>query len=167
MLRGARHLRRPRCTDCANSGPRMISAPSSSACCAACLRALRRAAVVLHQQLDVGVLEFGERHLGGVLHRLRRDAGIACADSGRISRRGPARRRSRRRLRAAPADGGRRRLPNFRSRRGRFAVGAGRQRDRRRWRSNAARSDMPARQQSRLSAASPTCRSRDAARLAS
>ena len=41
------------------------------------LRALRRAGVVLHQQLDVRFLEFGERHFGGVLHRLRGDAGIA------------------------------------------------------------------------------------------
>ncbi len=41
------------------------------------LRALRRAAVVLHQQLDVRILEFGERHIGGVFHRLRGDAGIA------------------------------------------------------------------------------------------
>ena len=41
------------------------------------LRALRIAAVVLHQQLDVRVLEFGQRHLGRVLHRLRGDAGIA------------------------------------------------------------------------------------------
>ena len=33
---GARDLRRPTPTECANSGPRMISAPSASACCAAC-----------------------------------------------------------------------------------------------------------------------------------
>ncbi len=64
-------------TDCANSGPRMISAPSLIACLRAGLRALRRAAVVFHQQLDVRILEFGERHFGRVLHRLRRDAGIA------------------------------------------------------------------------------------------
>ena len=36
------------------------------------LRALRRAGVVLHQQLDVRVLEFGERDFRGVLHRLSR-----------------------------------------------------------------------------------------------
>ena len=40
-------------------------------------RRLRTAAVVLDQELDVGVLEFGQRHFGGVLHRLRGDAGIA------------------------------------------------------------------------------------------
>src|SRR5439155_6581979 len=42
-------------------------------------RALRRGTVVLDQELDVGILEFGERHLGRVLHRLRGDAGIAGA----------------------------------------------------------------------------------------
>ena len=41
------------------------------------LRAAGGAAVVLHQKLDVGIVEFGERHLGGVAHRLRRRAGIA------------------------------------------------------------------------------------------
>ena len=41
------------------------------------LRALRAAAVILDQKLDVRVLEFRQRHLGGVLHRLRGDAGIA------------------------------------------------------------------------------------------
>ena len=40
-------------------------------------RALRAAAVVLDQKLDVRILEFRQRHLGGVLHRQRRDAGIA------------------------------------------------------------------------------------------
>ena len=43
----------------------------------ALLRALRVAAVILDQELDVRVLEFRQRHLGGVLHRLRGDAGIA------------------------------------------------------------------------------------------
>ena len=43
----------------------------------ALLRALRAAAVILDQQLDVRILEFRQRHLGGVLHRLRGDAGIA------------------------------------------------------------------------------------------
>ncbi len=43
----------------------------------ALLRALRAAAVILDQKLDVGILEFRQRHLGGVLHRLRGDAGIA------------------------------------------------------------------------------------------
>ena len=46
------------------------------------LRRLRRAAgragVVLHQKLDVGAVELGERHLGGVLHRQRGDAGVAA-----------------------------------------------------------------------------------------
>ena len=41
------------------------------------LRALRRTGVILHEQLDVGIFEFVERHFGGVLHRLRGDAGIA------------------------------------------------------------------------------------------
>ena len=41
------------------------------------LRALRRAGVVFDQQLDVRILEFGERHFRRVLHRLRGDAGIA------------------------------------------------------------------------------------------
>ena len=43
----------------------------------ALLGALRAAAVILDQKLDVGILEFRQRHLGGVLHRLRGDAGIA------------------------------------------------------------------------------------------
>ena len=37
------------------------------------LGALRAAAVVLHQQLEVRVVEFRERHLGGVAHGLRGD----------------------------------------------------------------------------------------------
>ena len=61
----------------ANSGPRMISAPSLERLLGALLRALRAAAIVLDQELDVGILEFRQRHLGGVLHRLRGDAGIA------------------------------------------------------------------------------------------
>ena len=55
----------------------MISAPSSTRLLRALLRALRAAAIVLDQKLDVRVLEFRQRHLGGVLHRLRGDAGIA------------------------------------------------------------------------------------------
>ena len=71
------------------------------------LRARRAAAVVLHQQLDVGIVEFRERHLGGIAHRLRghrrvaarrqrqdqADLDLALADTGRRLRR-------RRRLRA-------------------------------------------------------------------
>jgi hypothetical protein len=38
---------------------------------------LRAAAVILDQKLDVRILEFRQRHLGRVLHRLRGDAGIA------------------------------------------------------------------------------------------
>ena len=68
----------PRRNRCRNSGPRMISAPSSSACCVPCLAPCGRAGVVLDQKLDVGVLEFRQRHLGRVFHRLRRDARIAC-----------------------------------------------------------------------------------------
>ncbi len=41
------------------------------------LRALRAAAVILDQKLDIGVQEFRERHLGGFLHRFRRDGRIA------------------------------------------------------------------------------------------
>ena len=41
-------------------------------------RRLGGAAVVLHQELDVGGIELGERHLGGVAHRLPGDAGIAA-----------------------------------------------------------------------------------------
>jgi hypothetical protein len=41
------------------------------------LRALRAAAVILDQKLDIRILEFRQRHLGRVLHRLRGDAGIA------------------------------------------------------------------------------------------
>ncbi len=41
------------------------------------LGALRAAAVILDQELDVGILKLGQRHLGRVLHRLRGDAGIA------------------------------------------------------------------------------------------
>ena len=40
-------------------------------------RAVRIAAIVLDQQLDVRIVEFGEREFGGVLHRLRREPGIA------------------------------------------------------------------------------------------
>ena len=42
------------------------------------LGAAGAAAVVLHQQLDVGDVEFGERKLGSVAHRLRGHAGIAA-----------------------------------------------------------------------------------------
>jgi len=38
---------------------------------------LRGAAIVLHQELYVRLLEFRERHFGGILHRGRGDAGIA------------------------------------------------------------------------------------------
>jgi hypothetical protein len=38
---------------------------------------LRIAAVILDQKLDVRILKFRQRHLGGILHRLRGDAGIA------------------------------------------------------------------------------------------
>ena len=41
------------------------------------LGALRAAAVILDQKLDVRILEFRQRHLGRVLHRLRGDAGVA------------------------------------------------------------------------------------------
>ena len=41
------------------------------------LRGLRRAGVVFDQELDIRVLEFVERHFGGILHRLRGDAGVA------------------------------------------------------------------------------------------
>ena len=40
-------------------------------------RALRVAAVILDQELDVRILEFRERHFGRVPHRLRGDGGIA------------------------------------------------------------------------------------------
>ncbi len=35
------------------------------------------AAVVFHQELDIGIVEFRNRHLGGIAHRLAGDAGIA------------------------------------------------------------------------------------------
>ena len=41
------------------------------------LRALRAAAIILDQELDVGILEFRQRHFGGILHRLRGDTGIS------------------------------------------------------------------------------------------
>ena len=64
----------------------MISAPSLERLLRRLLRAARRAAVVLHQKLDVGIVEFGERHLGGVAHRQRgARRHCRCADSGRIS----------------------------------------------------------------------------------
>ena len=45
------------------------------------LRAGRAAAVVLHQKLDVGIVELAERELGRVAHRLRGHAGISgCAE---------------------------------------------------------------------------------------
>ena len=68
---------RPPAPYCANSGPTMISAPSSIACVAAWRAAVRIAGVVLDQKLDIRIGEFGERHLGGVAHRLRREPGIA------------------------------------------------------------------------------------------
>ncbi len=40
-------------------------------------RRLGGAAVVLHQELDVGGIEFGERHFRGIAHRLAGNAGIA------------------------------------------------------------------------------------------
>ena len=71
------------------------------------LRALRAAAVVLDQELDVRALELDQRQFGGVAHRLRRNAGIARArqrqeqpdadrpgaDRGRLLRRTGGRRR--------------------------------------------------------------------------
>ena len=36
------------------------------------------AAVVLNQELDVGRIELGQRHLGGVAHRLAGEAGVAA-----------------------------------------------------------------------------------------
>ena len=41
-------------------------------------RAVGRAAVVFHQKLNVRRFEFGERHFGGVAHRLAGNAGIAA-----------------------------------------------------------------------------------------
>src|SRR6202011_2882480 len=38
----------------------------------------RGPAVVLHQKLNVRILELGERHVGGVLHRWRADPAIAA-----------------------------------------------------------------------------------------
>jgi hypothetical protein len=35
------------------------------------------AAVVFHQELKVGRIELGDRHFGGIAHRLTGDAGIA------------------------------------------------------------------------------------------
>ena len=43
------------------------------------LGTLGGAGVVLYQQLDVGVTELGERHFGGVFHRLRRQPGVAAS----------------------------------------------------------------------------------------
>ena len=43
------------------------------------LGAARGAAVILDQELDVGAVEFDQRHLGGVLHGLRGDAGVAAS----------------------------------------------------------------------------------------
>jgi len=40
------------------------------------LRALRTAGIVLDQKLDIGILEFRQRHFGGVLHRLRGNPGV-------------------------------------------------------------------------------------------
>ena len=42
------------------------------------LRTRRAAAVVLHQQLEIRVVEFRERHLGGVAHGLRRHRRVAA-----------------------------------------------------------------------------------------
>ena len=64
-------------TDTANSGPKNNLRAFVERLLGRLLRALRIAGVVLDQQLDVGVLEFRQRHFGGILHGLRRDAGIA------------------------------------------------------------------------------------------
>ena len=61
------------------------------------LRTLRAGAVVLHQQLDVRALEFDQRQLGGIAHRLRGDARIARArqrqNQSHLDRAGADRRR--------------------------------------------------------------------------
>jgi hypothetical protein len=73
-------------------------------------RRLGGAAIVHHQKLDVGSVELGDRHLGGVAHRLPGEAGIATgrqrqnetdldlagADGGAGRRLGALRRRRRR-----------------------------------------------------------------------
>ena len=68
------------------------------------LRAAGVAAVVLHQKLDVRAVEFGQRHLGGVLHRLRHGAGVAAGrqrqDQADLDRAGADRGRRLRRRRA-------------------------------------------------------------------
>ena len=93
-------------TESANSGPSDDLGAFVDRLLRDLLRALRAAGVVLDQELDVGILEFRERHLGGVLHRLRGDAGIArcrqrqdqadldlaVADRGRLLRRSRRRR---------------------------------------------------------------------------
>jgi hypothetical protein len=61
-------------TEAANSGPRMISAPSSSACCAPCWAPWGLPPSSL---IRSWMLEFRQRHLASVFHRLRGDAGIA------------------------------------------------------------------------------------------
>ncbi len=73
------------------------------------LRPTRSAAVVLHQELDVGAVEFNQRHLGCVLHRQRHGAGVAAGrqrqdqadpDRSNADRRLLLRRRGRRRIAA-------------------------------------------------------------------
>ena len=56
----------------------MISAPCVERLLGGRRAASAVAAVVLHQELDVGRIEFGERHLGGVAHGLPGNAGIAA-----------------------------------------------------------------------------------------
>ena len=58
-------------TEPAKSGPMMSSAPSAKRLLRGRLRALGRAAIVLHEEGDVGALEFAERQFGGVAHALR------------------------------------------------------------------------------------------------
>ena len=77
MLRGARHLpddadrlreQRPE-DDLGTFVERLLGAEP---------RRLGGAAVVLDQELDVGGIELGERHFGGIAHRLPGEAGIAA-----------------------------------------------------------------------------------------
>ena len=41
-------------------------------------RTVGRAGVILHQKLDVWRIEFGQRHFGGIAHRLAGNTGIAA-----------------------------------------------------------------------------------------
>ena len=83
-IREARAIGAAAVTAWAKSGPTMICAPLDRLADGR-LGALRRAAVVLDDELHVGIAEIGPCHLGGIAHRLGGGAAaLPLADKGRM-----------------------------------------------------------------------------------